>query len=448
MELMINREFAARLIEIATSKGADEAEVYASASKNLTIEVKEQKIDTIESSMTTGYCIRVIKNNRLGFSYSTDLSEIEAVAEKALEAAKYSEPDDYLILPSKAVPSKVEIFDNDVASLPENEIIQRVMLIESSAYNVDKRIKKIRKASGSFGVNDTYILNSRDVNVYYSSTSCSAYITVVAEDDNENQMGWDYEGSRFLKNISFEQVGKNAAKKAIQLLGAKKITPVKGFIVLDNSVASEFLEILSSALSSEAVQKKKSMLAGKTGELVACERINIMDSGLLPERLGSRPVDAEGVPTASKTLIEKGILKTFLYNTYTAKKEGISSTGNAVRGGFTGLPSVGPTNLYLEPASKDYTSDFYGLIRMVDRGLYIVETMGMHTANPISGEFSVGVSGLWIENGEIKYPVKEAVISGNIINLFRNVVMTGDYLRFYGNIGTPSLLIEKIDISG
>ncbi|MCL4537269.1 MAG: TldD/PmbA family protein [Nitrospirae bacterium] len=462
----MNTEFAIKLIDIALNKGADRAEVYVKTSKSLGIEVKEQKIDTLESSMTMGYCIRVIKDNRLGFSYSTDPNEMNIVAEKAIEASKYSEPDEYLELPTPPPPpltkggteggaslerggnGGVKIFDNDIAALPEGDAINLALLIENSAFKEDKRIKKIRKASGSFSANNTYIANSNGINVHYQSTGCSAQLMAIAEEGSESQLGWDYEGSRFLKDISFEQVGRNAARRAVQLLGARKINSVKGFVLLDNSVSAEFLGILSSALSAESVQKKKSMLAGKKGTMVSSNRLNIIDSGLLDKKLGSKPVDDEGVPTTHKILIEKGILKGYLYNTYTARKDGVVSTGNAVRGGFTGIPTVGPTNLYMEPASTEYTSSFEKLIKNIDKGLYVIETMGMHTANPISGEFSVGASGLWIERGEIKHPVKEAVISGNILELFKDAVMVGDDLRFYGNIGAPSLLIEEIDISG
>lgn len=447
----MNTEFAIKLMNIAMKKGADKAEVYVKTSKSLSIEVKEQKIDTLESSMTMGYCIRVIKDNRLGFSYSTNPDEMDTVAENAIEASKYSEPDDYLELPSALQPLAVSqplIFDIDIASLSEDAAINRTLLIESSALNEDNRIKKIRKASGSFSTNNTYIVNSHGINAHYQSTGCSAQIMAIAEEGSESQLGWDYQGSRFLKDVSFEEVGRTAARRAAQLLGARKINSIKGFVLLDNSVSTEFLGILSSALSSESVQKKKSMLAGKKGAVVISDRLNIIDSGLLDGKLGSKPVDDEGVPASHKILIGKGILNGYLYNTYTAKKDGIASTGNAVRGGFTGIPTVGPTNLYIEPVSKEYTNDFQGLIKTINKGLYVIETMGMHTANPISGEFSVGASGLWIEDGEIKHPVKEAVISGNILDLFKKVVMVGDDLRFYGNIGVSSLLIEEIDISG
>ncbi|MCG2814113.1 MAG: metallopeptidase TldD-related protein, partial [Thermodesulfovibrionales bacterium] len=171
------------------------------------------------------------------------------------------------------------------------------------------------------------------------------------------------------------------------------------------------------------------------------------DSGIIPRRLGTRPFDDEGVLTSEKVLIKDGALMGFLHNTYTAKKEGAYSTGNAVRGGYTGLPSVGISNLCLKTSSESDVMLFNTLIASMDKGLYITEAMGVHTANPITGEFSIGVSGLWIENGTIRFPVKEAVISGDMLGLFERIEAAGDVMRFYGNIGTPSLLIGLTDIS-
>ncbi len=461
----MNTEFAQRLVEIAIKKGADEAETYVKTSKNLNIEVRDQKIDTLESSATIGYSVRIIKDSRLGFSYSTDPAEIKAIAEKAIESSRYSEPDEYLGLPTPPSPpltkggregvvslekggnGRVKIFDNEIASISEDTAMDLTFLIEISALKQDKRIKKIRKASGSFSTNNTFIVNSKGVNVHYTSTACSARIMAVAEENGDSQMGWDYQGGRFLNEVLFQSVGINAAMRALQLLGAKKITPVKGFVLLSNAVSSEFLGMLQAALSAESVQKKKSMFAGKVGETVISNKINIIDSGILDGKLGSKPFDDEGAPTMHKTLINSGVLTGFLHNTYTAKKDGVNSTGNAIRGGFTGLPAIGPTNLYIEPVSEKYTAGFQELIKSVDKCLYVIETMGMHTVNPISGDFSVGASGLWIENGEIKYPVKEAVISGNMLEMFKKVAITGDDLRFYGSIGSPCLLIQDIDIS-
>ncbi len=444
----MDRAFAKKLLNLSLAQGADEAEVYVKASKNLGIEVKGREIETLESSMTAGYGVRVIKNKQLGFSYSTDPAEMSRVVDAALSVAQYAEPDENLGFPLPLQAAAVDIFDSRIASITGDEAIEYVMRVEKAALDTDGRIKKVRKAAGDFGTSDTHIVNSRGIDGFYSATGCSAHITVVAEEGSESQMGSDYEGSRFLDDSAFERVGRNAAKKALELLGAKKIAPTKGFIILDSSVAVEFLGILAFALSSESVQKGKSMLSGKKGEQVISPLLNIIDNGLLAGKLGSKPFDGEGVPSTHKALIEKGVLMGYLYNTYTAKKDGVRSTGNASRGGAFGLPGVGPTNLYIEPSLPGHAQAFEKLLKSIDKGLYVTETMGMHTANPVSGEFSVGISGLWIEDGAARCPVKEAAISGNVLELFRQAVMIGDDLRFYGNIGASSILIEAINISG
>lgn len=440
--------FADELLQLALDAGADEAEVYVRIDRNMSIDVKEQRIDTFERSDSIGYSLRIFKDRRLGFSYSNDPAEMSEVARRAIEASNFTEPDESNGLPFGTNSSEVSVYDESILSLGEKDAIDMVFSMENSAMNRDRRITKTRNASGSFSTGRTRIVNSNGVAFEFASSACSAHIMAVAEQGQESQMGWDYQGSRFLSDISFEQIGQAAASKALQVLGSRKIKPVRAFVLLDPSVAADFIGLLASALSSEAVKKRKSMLVGKIGEIVISPRLSIVDSGLLPGKLGSRPVDDEGVATTEKTLIERGVLKGFLYNTYYARKDRTNSTGNAVRGGFTGLPTVGPTNIFVEAASMDFSSDLSGLLKIIDRGIYVTETMGMHTANPISGEYSVGISGLWIENGSFSHPIKEAVISGNILNFFKNIVLIGDESRFYGNIGTSHLLAGDIDISG
>jgi PmbA protein len=444
----LDNRFAEKLLDLALDGGADEAEVYVSASKSLGVEVKDGKVENLERSDSFGYSVRVFRDRRLGFSYSTDPAGINDVAMHALESARFSEADEFNELPGRATGPEVKIFDAAVASISEKDAIGLALSLELAAFDQDTRIKKTRNAGSSFSNGSVRILNSRGIDASYSSTSCSASIMAVAESGGESQMAWEYASSRFVSEIDFEGIGRNASVKAARLLGARKISPVKGWVLLDPSVVAEFLEVLSSALSAESVQKKKSMLAGKIGEQVISDRINIIDSGLLDGKTGSRPFDAEGVPTSEKIMIGNGILKGFLHNTYTSLKDNTVSTGNAVRGGFTGIPNVGPTNLFISAVSDDFKKDFPGLVSMIDSGIYVTETMGMHTANPISGDYSVGVSGLFIEKGSLAYPVKEVVISGNILDLFSKIVMVGRDVRFYGNIGTPYVLAEKIDISG
>lgn len=444
---MSEKGFAEDVMHHALRRGADEADVYIKSSKNLSVEIKDQKIDALESSHGFGYSLRVLKDRRLGFSYSTDRSEISSVVDKAVESAKWVDTDEYLELPAASEAVKVEIFDPEISSIKEEEAVRKVSILEKTAYETDAGVKNIRKARGSFSQTDIIILNSKGVDNQYGSTTCMAQIMVLAEKGNDSQMGWYLSGSRFLNEVPFEEVGRNAARRALQLLGSKRMNSQKAHIVLDNLVATEFMGIFASLLSSENVQKGKSLLSNKLGKKVISQKVSIIDNGLLHGKLGSSPVDDEGVSCRDKSLIREGVLLGYLYNTYTAKKEGVSSTGNAVRRGFSGLPSVGISNLYIEAVSKTNVMTLKEIFKSVDKCLYVTEAMGVHTANPVSGEFSVGVSGLWIEKGEIAFPVKEAVISGNILSLFENIEAVGDDLRFFGNIGTPGLLFGLTDIS-
>jgi PmbA protein len=445
--MKIDPAFAEEVVLQAVKSGADQAEVFMKSFKNLSIEIKGQAVDSLTSSLSYGYSLRVIRDNRLGFSYATDLAEKDSVIKQAIESAGFADEDSYLGLPEPSEPAEVGVCDPALMDLKEDDAISLTMLLEKSAFDTDSRVRKVRKASGSFTSSETVIVNSKSVNTRYLSTSCAAQIMAIAEDEQESRTGWDFSGSRFLSDVSFEKTGRTAAERSVQLLGAKTIAGSRTNVVLDNSVTIDFLGIFASSLSSEALQKGKSLLKDKLGKKIISPRINIIDSGLLSGNLGSRPVDDEGVTARAKILVHEGLLQAYLYNTYTARKGNTHSTGNAARGSFSSLPSVGITNLFIEPSSGKECLGKKELFTVLDRGLYIVDAMGVHTANPISGDFSLGVTGLWIEGGEIRFPVKEAVISGNILDLFSKVAAVGDDLIFYGNMGAPSLLISDIDIS-
>lgn len=445
--MKIDPAFVEEAIAEAIKRGADQAEVFMKTSKSLSVEIKGQTVESLKSSTALGYSIRVIRDGHLGFSYATSVDDIDFVIARAIEAAGFSDNDSFLGLPGPSVLADVNVLDPQLRAVDEDEAIESVKLIEKSALDTDVRITKVRKASGSFTFSATMIANSRGVNAGYESTACSAQVTAIAEQNGESQMGWDYDAGCFLRELAFESVGRSAAHRAVQLLGSRKIKGCKGNVIIDNSVAADFMGIFASSLSSDAVQKGKSLLAGRAGRKVVSSRVNMIDSGLLDGKLGSSPVDDEGVCSQQKTVIREGVLQTYLYNTYTGRKAGVVSTGNASRGGFSTLPSVGISNLFLEPVSEIYVVPRARLLESVGTGLYVTEAMGVHTANPISGDFSVGVTGLWIEKGEVAFPVKEAVLSGNVLDFFERIEVVGDDLRFYGNIGAPSLIIFSVDIS-
>lgn len=440
-----DREFCSRLIDRALKKGAHLAEVYQKASRLLSVEVRSGEVEAVETAVGHGYGLRVVKDGRLGFSYSNSLEDLERVARTALETADFTERDEFLVLPGPAKPQSPAVHDPEVEGIQEDDAVRKAKLIEQTARDEDQRIRKVRKASASFSSSETLVMNSQGVDYGYSSTFCSAHLTAVAEEGGDSQMGWGYQGGRFVSDVDFELAGREAARRALHMLGAERLTARKAPVVLDSVVATEFLSVLASMLSSEAVQKGKSLLRGRMGQRVVSGMIDIVDDGLLPHGPGTRHIDDEGVPTATHVLVQEGVLRGYMYNTRNARKDGVASTGNAVRAGYSSVPSVGPMNLYIDSRSEKMTLE--EMLDSSEGALYVLEAMGMHTANPISGEFSLGVSGLWVEGGKARYPVKEAVVSGNMLDFFSKVQAVGTDLRFLGSLGAPSLLVGPTDIS-
>jgi len=447
----MDKNLAEDIIKKALNRGCDAAEVYVKNARGISVEVKNGKVEALKASLDFGIALRIIKKQKTGFSFTTDPEGIEKILYEAMNGAEWTHEDKFACIPDSMPAGEVLIFDTHIESLKEEDAIRDAILLEESALTLDERIKKVRKAEVSAGSGSTAIINSRGLNASYKSTYYAAHVTTLAKDaGGDSQMGWDYAGSRRRSDVDIVTVGKEASRRAIELLGSRKISSVRVPVVLSTAVAVDFLEILSASLSSEAVQKQRSFLTGKVGKNIVSSIIDVIDDGTMAWGTGTRPVDDEGVPARNKTLVSEGILKGYLYNTYTAKKDGVSSTGNAVRG-FKSLPGVGVTNIYIKPAlsqeSEKKNVETNTLVKSMSKGILVLGAMGIHTANPISGDFSVGISGLWIENGEAMYPVKEAVMSGNILEMFNKVEAVGDDLRFYGSTGSPSLLIGEMDIS-
>lgn len=445
----MDKDFAEDVVKRAMKRGCDAAEVFMRNSKGLSVEAKDGKVEALEAAQDVGLALKLIKDQKLGFAFTTNFDEIEKTIDTAVDAVRWTTSDEYIDIPEHRPAGDVLIFDEQIKNLDEATIIKNALMLEASALAFDKRVKKVRKAEVGTRVTTTTLANSKGVSVNYESTTYSAHVTTFASDENgDNQMGWDFASSRRMGDIDVNSVGETASKRAVEILGARKISAVKAPVILCPSVAVGFLDILSASLSAEAVQKQRSFLSGKVGQKVLSSLVDIVDDGTMKWGTGTKPVDDEGVPVINKTIIAEGVLNSYLYNTYTAKKAGVKSTGNAARGSYKGLPGIDVTNFYIKAEeSQQAEGNDDKLIKAMKRGILILNTMGLHTANPISGDFSVGISGLWIDNGEAVYPIKEAVISGNILELFKKIEGLGKDLKFYGNIGAPSILIGDMDIS-
>jgi PmbA protein len=444
--MRIDRKFAGSVLGSAIEKGAVHAEVYVRKFRSLRAEAREGKINALERSDGFGYSLRVIRDGRIGFSYSNDPSEVTAIAERAMQALRFTRGDEFLDIP---IPEggypELETFDPEIAGMDSEGAMDLAMEVEKAALESDSRVKKTRKSSAAFSAYEVYVLNSNRLSFGYEATSGSAAVTAIAEEKGDSQMGWGYEGGRFLREMDFRRAGQEAASRASSMLGAGRAVSSKTSIILQNSVAVDFLSVAASMLNAENVQKKKSLLEGKQGKAIMSRLINIIDNPMAPGSPARKPMDGEGVRCRENILVHEGRLEGYMHNTYTAKKGGLTTTGNALRGGTQSMPGVGPQSMTLESAGEPVT--IKQMTGGLDSGLIVLEAMGVHTINPVSGDFSIGVSGITIKKGVHMGPVKEAVISGNILELLSSVEAVGDDLRYYGSMGAPSLLVSGVDLS-
>lgn len=441
------QEIAEKVVHKTQKMGADMSEAFIINSKDLSIEVREQKVDTMKLAEERGAGVRVIKDDRMGFAYTSDLSDsaLDDIIQQALANSEKTTADQYNRMPevSDRYP-ELDLFDAQIGQVSVEDKINLAKTVEDTARKYDQRVSIIEASAYSDAEYEVTLFNSRGVKASYRGTYCGAYISLVAGSENDNQNGFGLQYTLKYSQLNPEVIGREGAEKAVRMLEAQNIPTTRATVVLDPYIATSFLGVLSPALSAEAVQKGKSLFAGKVGQKVASELINIIDDGAMPGGIASAPFDGEGVPTQKTVLMEKGHLKGYLYNTYTAAKDGVKSTGNGTRGTFKSTPEVGTTNFYIAPGNKSQEE----LIKEISKGLYVTEVMGMHTANPISGDFSVGAAGLWIENGEITKPVRGVAIAGNILELLESIDCVGSDLRFFGGSGAPTVRISQMTISG
>lgn len=439
---------AQQVLAKSKEKGVSLAEVFMVDSEELTIQVARQRVENLKLAQETGLGLRVIVDNRLGYAFTSDLSEraLDKVVEMALYNSResISDPNWELPAPPPGGYHEMTLYDECIFETPIDEKIRIAQEIEEAARSFDPRVKITEKTAYQDSRYQICLLNSRGLQAAYRGSYCGGYAVVVGQDNDDNQTGFSMEYVLRFQDLDPGKIGREAGERAIRMLGAKTIPSARMPVVMDPYIVTSFLGVLQNVFSGEAVLKGKSFLKGKEGQQVANHLVTIIDDGTMPGKLGSSPFDGEGVPTSATTLVEEGKLKGFLHNSYTAKKLGLKSTGNAVRGSYKGTPEVGITNFYLKPGLV--TPD--EIIKDIRRGLYITDVMGMHTANPISGDFSLGASGLLIEDGEMTRPVRGVAIAGNLKDFLMDIDMVGNDLTFYVAKGAPTIRIRSMSISG
>lgn len=439
-------ETAKTVLDKCLKKGGSAGEVFVIESRNLHFEVEDKELDVIKDSMEMLMTVRVLIGQCLGFAFCTDFSpgSIDMLIEQVLTSARNTDEDPHHLFPSPGKSSIPSVRDDKFLSIALKEKIRRCQEMEQAAYEIDPRIRAARQVSYSDNFIDIYLINSNGVEVSYGNASCSTFAMVVAQEEEESQMSWEIDIQTSYERLKWVEVAQEAARKALRLLGARSISTRMAPIILSPPVAISLLASFAPAFYADSIQKGRSLMAGRLGEIVASSAVNLVDDGLLSEGLATAPYDGEGVPMQKTRIIENGTLKAYLYDTYTAHKDGVASTGNGVRIGPKSQPQVGSTNLYIEKGNSTEEE----LLSAVQEGFYVTEIMGAHTINPISGDFSIGAIGQWIEKGSKAYSVRGVTLSGNMLDLLKNISACADNIRFYGHFGAPSIAISDMIISG
>lgn len=435
------------VLGMAAKKGNIKAEVFLLDSEDMTIEVADKQVENMKIAQERGLGLRVIKEGRLGYAYTSDMSKaaLASVVDKAINNSQETKPDCNWDLPQRVSSyTPMNIYDEKIFQIPVEQKILLAQNIEDAAKGYDKRIAIIEKAVYQESCYSIIIQNSMGLSGEYQGSYCGAYAVVVGSENEDSQTGFAMHFGLKYEDICPSKIGQEAGEKAVRMLGAKMISSANMPIVFDPYIGTKFLGIMQTAFSAEAMQKGKSFYIGKEGMNVASPLITIIDDGTLPERLGTAPFDGEGVPTTRTVLLEEGCLKGFLHNQYTAAKSGVKSTGNGIRGTYKSTPEVGSTNLYIKAGEQSPQE----ILKEVKRGLYVTDILGMHTANPVSGDFSLGAAGLLIENGELTTPVKGVAIAGNLQEMLNDIDAVGNDLTYFIGKGSPTIRIKAMSISG
>jgi PmbA protein len=423
-------------------------EIYLSRVKTLSIQVKEGEIDRVHRGEVLSAGLRFIDRERLGYAHASlfEPEALDRLVSSALSGTRLSDPDPHLGLPdppAQPYPT-VDIYDPALETLPLETKVNRVRALEAAALGLDPRVEKVRQAEHRETMTEVWLVSSRGLRHHHRGTVVLASIMVKAAEGSEAEMGFEFDSARYFDKLRHEEVGRRAARRAVDSLGGRKVPTGRPLVILENGVAAEFLEVLSTSFYADHVQKGKSMLAGRVGQRAMAETVTLVDDGLYSQGLGTASADAEGVPQQKTVLVEKGVVQGFLYDHLRARVEGRMSTGNAGRAGVQAPPEVSGTNFYLIPGQKDLQN----LILQVREGLLITEVMGVHTANPITGDFSVGAAGFQLKGGERVHPVKGVALAGNLLELLGRVAQVGSDLRWFGSTGAPSLLVEGLSVGG
>ena len=442
-------ELANDIVKRALAAGATDAECTIAEGEEFTANVRMRELENLKEAGSRGAGLRILVGRRTGASYTSDLSRegIEKLVTSAVELADITTEDPHAGLPEPeelgSLGVDLQLYSADVEGLETSVKVDLAKRAEEAALSFDPRISNSEGASFDTHIGRHIFANSRGFAGEYRSSYCALGVAPVAKDgDSMERDSWDTLSRGFGDLDTPESVGQMAAKRALRRLNAIKVETQKVPVVFEPRTARTLLDHIFEAVHGMSVYRHESFLAGKLGEKVAADSVTLIDDGTIPGLFGSSPFDDEGVPSRRTVVIEKGVLKSYLMNTYAARKLGLKTTGNASRG-LTGNAGIGHGNFYVEKGVQTPEQILSG----ISNGFYVTELMGFGV-NAVTGDYSRGAAGLWIKDGELAYAVSEVTIAGNLKDMLLGLETLGSDLEFRRSISAPTIKIGEMTVGG
>lgn len=441
-------ELATIVLQDAQRLGATAGDVVIAAGESFSAGVRLGQVEKVQNAREKRMGMRLFVGQSSALTSTADFTReaVRALVEETVALAKATAADEFSGLPAQEDLARdfpdLDLADATVHLTPE-EKITLAREAEAAALNLDPRITNSEGAEFSNSAREILYANSLGFIGRYHTTNYSLTVVPVASQNGAMQRDYWYSSHRKLNSLEpAVTVGKKAAERTIRRLGARRVKTQEVPVVFDPEMAASLLRHLAGAVSGSALYRKTSFLLGKLGEEIAAAGVWVDDDARIPSALGSKPFDGEGLPTHLTPVVADGVLTNYLLDTYSARKLGLRSTSNASRS-FADAPAASPTNFFLRPG----TTSPEEIIRSVRSGLYVTELSGFGV-NSVTGDYSRGAVGLWIENGELTYPVEEITIAGNLLEMFKNIEVIGNDLERRGSIAAPTLKIARMTIAG
>lgn len=439
--------FIDKLFEKASLKGIDEFEIYFLSNLNTSIKIYQGKIENFSNNQNQGISFRGMVDGKMGYSYSESMEDedIDFLINEVIENASCIESlDKQFIYGEKSNYTDTITYSSAIENLDTDLVKDFLIKMEEYALSIDERVKKVNFCSFAMGSGEKIIKNSKSLELHSKENICYTYISVIAEENGIVKTGSHFQLGRDFSKFDYKELSEVAVKRALNKFGAIALTEVPKTCVIENLAFSSLLGAMSNIFSAEAVQKNISKLKGKLNEAVASSIVTLVDDPFLKDGLANSSFDDEGVPTSYKEIIQDGVLKTYLYNLKTAYKDGVSSTGNGIKGSYKGTVGISSFNLYIKPSDKSFDK----MIENIKEGIFITDFAGLHSGlNTVSGDFSLAGEGFYIKDGKIDRPLNQITISGNFFELLKNIKDIANDIKFsFSSVGSPSIVVEGLKV--